>query len=108
MAVADGADEVRKLAEQMRQGADQVKIMVSAAPRPYDPLDPLQFSEAEIAAATDEATEFGAAAVLAHAYTLGPSPGGHGNGVRTIEHGNPDRCPVGQALGQRAGGSPTW
>jgi len=35
---------------------------------PYDPLDSLQFSEAEIAAATDEAKNFGRY-VLAHAYT---------------------------------------
>ena len=61
MAIADGADEVRKLVrEQMRQGADQVKIMCSGGvASPYDPLDSLQFSEAEIAAATDEAKAFG-------------------------------------------------
>ena len=42
MAIADGADEVRKLVrEQMRQGADQVKIMCSGGvASPYDPLDP--------------------------------------------------------------------
>jgi hypothetical protein len=61
MAIADGADEVRKLVrEQMRQGADQVKIMCSGGvASPYDPLDSLQFSETEIAAATDEAKAFG-------------------------------------------------
>ena len=89
MAVADGADEVRKLVrEQMRQGADQIKIMCSGGvASPYDPLDSLQFSEAEIAAATDEAKNFGRY-VLAHAYTPEAITRAVNNGVRTIEHGN--------------------
>jgi imidazolonepropionase-like amidohydrolase len=89
MAIADGADEVRKLVrEQMRQGADQVKIMCSGGvASPYDPLDSLQFSEAEIAAATDEAKNFGRY-VLAHAYTPEAITRAVNNGVRTIEHGN--------------------
>jgi len=89
MAIADGVDEVRKLVrEQMRQGADQVKIMCSGGvASPYDPLDSLQFSEAEIAAATDEAKNFGRY-VLAHAYTPEAITRAVTNGVRTIEHGN--------------------
>jgi imidazolonepropionase-like amidohydrolase len=89
MAVADGADEVRKcVREQMRQGADQIKIMCSGGvASPYDPLDSLQFSEAEIAAATDEAKAFGRY-VLAHAYTPEAITRAMNNGVRTIEHGN--------------------
>ena len=89
MAVADGADEVRKaVREQMRQGADQVKIMCSGGvASPYDPLDSLQFSEAEIAAATDEAKNFGRY-VLAHAYSPEAITRAVTNGVRTIEHGN--------------------
>ncbi|MBS0221686.1 MAG: amidohydrolase family protein [Proteobacteria bacterium] len=89
MAVADGADEVRRtVREQMRQGADQVKIMCSGGvASPYDPLDSLQFSEAEIAAATDEARNFGRY-VLAHAYTPEAITRAVSNGVRTIEHGN--------------------
>ena len=89
MALADGADEVRKLVrEQMRQGADQVKIMCSGGvASPYDPLDSLQFCEAEIAAATDEAKNFGRY-VLAHAYTPEAITRAVTNGVRTIEHGN--------------------
>jgi len=74
--------------EQMRQGADQVKIMCSGGvASPYDPLDSLQFSEAEIAAATDEAKNFGRY-VLAHAYTPEAITRAVNNGVRTIEHGN--------------------
>lgn len=89
MAIADGADEVRKtVREQMRQGADQIKIMCSGGvASPYDPLDSLQFSPAEIAAATDEATNFGRY-VLAHAYTPEAITRAVSNGVRTIEHGN--------------------
>jgi imidazolonepropionase-like amidohydrolase len=89
MAIADGVDEVRKLVrEQMRQGADQVKIMCSGGvASPYDPLDSLQFSEGEIAAATDEAKNFGRY-VLAHAYSPEAITRAMTNGVRTIEHGN--------------------
>src|SRR5438132_8277204 len=89
MAIADGPDEVRQtVREQMRQGADQVKIMCSGGvASPYDPLDSLQFSPAEIAAATDEAQNFGRY-VLAHAYTPEAITRAMTNGVRTIEHGN--------------------
>ncbi len=89
MAIANGPDEVRKtVREQMRQGADQIKIMCSGGvASPYDPLDSLQFSEAEIAAATDEAKNFGRY-VLAHAYTPEAITRAVSNGVRTIEHGN--------------------
>ena len=69
-AMADGADEVRKAArEQMRQGADHVKIMMSGGvASPYDPLDSLQFTTAEVDAAVEEAVAFGRY-VCAHAYT---------------------------------------
>jgi imidazolonepropionase-like amidohydrolase len=89
MCVADGPDEVRKqVREQMRQGADQVKIMCSGGvASPYDPLDSLQFSAEEIAAATDEARNFGRY-VLAHAYSPEAITRAVTNGVRTIEHGN--------------------
>ena len=89
MCVADGPDEVRKqVREQMRQGADQIKIMCSGGvASPYDPLDSLQFSAKEIAAATDEARNFGRY-VLAHAYSPEAITRAVSNGVRTIEHGN--------------------
>ena len=71
-AIADGVDEVRKSArEQMRQGADHVKIMMSGGvASPYDPLDSLQFSDGEVSAAVEEATAFGRY-VCAHAYSAG-------------------------------------
>ena len=70
MSLADGADEVRRSArEQMRQGADQVKIMMSGGvASPYDPLDSLQYSPGEVAAVVEEAQAFGRY-VCAHAYT---------------------------------------
>jgi len=89
MGLADGADSVRAaVREQLRQGADQVKIMVSGGvASPYDPLDSRQFSLAEIAAAVEEAEAFGKY-VQAHAYTPEAIQRAVSQGVRTIEHGN--------------------
>ena len=88
-AIADGADEVRKAArEQMRQGADHVKIMMSGGvASPYDPLDSLQFSVGEVQAAVEEAQAFGRY-VCAHAYSPEAITRAAELGVRTIEHGN--------------------
>ena len=89
MEVSDGADSVRRSArEQMRQGADQIKIMMSGGvASPYDPLDSLQFSMGEVAAAVEEAAAFGRY-VCAHAYTPEAITRAATGGVRTIEHGN--------------------
>lgn len=88
-AIADGVDEVRRVVrEEIRQGADAIKIMVSGGvASPYDPLDSLQFSIPEIAAAVEEAHAFNRY-VLAHAYTPEAIARAIGQGVRTIEHGN--------------------
>jgi len=89
MAIADGDAEVRKaVREEMRQGCDQVKIMMSGGvASPYDPLDSLQFSPAEVTAAVEEAHAFGRY-VCAHAYTSEAIARAAHAGVRTIEHGN--------------------
>jgi imidazolonepropionase-like amidohydrolase len=89
MAIADGAAGVRKaVREEMRQGCDQVKIMMSGGvASPYDPLDSLQFSPGEVAAAVEEAHSFGRY-VCAHAYTPEAITRAAHAGVRTIEHGN--------------------
>ena len=89
MGLADGTAEVRKaVREQMRQGCDQVKIMMSGGvASPYDPLDSLQFSLEEVAAAVEEAHAFGRY-VCAHAYTVESITRAAHAGVRTIEHGN--------------------
>ena len=60
---------MKSVREQMRQGADHIKIMMSGGvASPYDPLDSLQFSPAEVAAAVQEAKAFGRY-VCAHAYS---------------------------------------
>ena len=89
MGIADGTSEVRRaVREQMRQGCDQVKIMMSGGvASPYDPLDSLQFSEGEVKAAVEEARAFGRY-VCAHAYTPEAIARAAISGVRTIEHGN--------------------
>ena len=89
MQISDGSDQVRKAArEQMRQGCDQVKIMMSGGvASPYDPLDSLQFSPGEVAAAVEEAGAFGRY-VCAHAYSPEAITRAANGGVRTIEHGN--------------------
>jgi imidazolonepropionase-like amidohydrolase len=89
MGIADGVSEVRRaVREEMRQGCDQVKIMMSGGvASPYDPLDSLQFSVGEVEAAVDEAHAFGRY-VCAHAYTPEAITRAAHAGVRTIEHGN--------------------
>jgi imidazolonepropionase-like amidohydrolase len=89
MGVADGVAQVRRaVREEMRQGCDQVKIMMSGGvASPYDPLDSLQFSMDEIGAAVEEAHAFGRY-VCAHAYTPEAITRAAHAGVRTIEHGN--------------------
>src|ERR1700751_989753 len=89
MGVAAGITEVRRaVREEMRQGCDQVKIMMSGGvASPYDPLDSLQFSVGEVEAAVEEAHAFGRY-VCAHAYTPEAITRAANAGVRTIEHGN--------------------
>jgi imidazolonepropionase-like amidohydrolase len=89
MRTSDGVSEVLKATrEQMRQGADHIKIMMSGGvASPYDPLDSLQFSPQEVAAAVQEAHAFGRY-VCAHAYTPEAITRAAHGGVRTIEHGN--------------------
>src|SRR5215218_8228605 len=89
MRQSDGVSEVMKsVREQMRQGADHIKLMMSGGvASPYDPLDSLQFSPAEVAAAVQEAHAFGRY-VCAHAYSPEAMTRAANGGVRVIEHGN--------------------
>ncbi|RAI03207.1 amidohydrolase family protein [Acuticoccus sediminis] len=89
MGVADGKTEVRKaVREEMRQGCDHVKIMMSGGvASPFDPLDSMQFSVGEVAAAVEEANAFGRY-TCAHAYSPEAITRAAHAGVRTIEHGN--------------------
>ena len=88
-AIADGVDEVRRAArEQLRTGADQVKVMAGGgASSPTDALDVAQYTVEELAAAVFEASA-ARKYVMAHVYV----PAGIRNcveaGIRSIEHGN--------------------
>jgi imidazolonepropionase-like amidohydrolase len=86
---SDGVSAVRKsVREQMRLGADHIKIMMSGGvASPYDPLDSLQFSLDEVRTAVEEAKAFGRY-VCAHAYTPEAISRAALCGVRAIEHGN--------------------
>jgi imidazolonepropionase-like amidohydrolase len=102
MCVSDGVTEVRRAArEQMRQGADHVKIMMSGGvASPYDPLTSLQFSMEEASAAVEEATAFGRY-VCAHAYTPEAITRAAHAGVRTIEHGNLIDAPAAKLMAEK-------
>lgn len=87
-AIADGADEVlRRVREQLMRGASQIKMMagggVSSA---YDPLDSTQFTEAELRAGVDAASDWGTY-VCVHVYTPKGIQRAIRAGVRCIEHG---------------------
>lgn len=87
--IADGPDEVRRATrEQLRRGADQIKIMAGGGvASPTDKLESLQYQPAELAAAVEEATAAGTY-VLAHAYTPAAIRNAVEAGVRSVEHGN--------------------
>jgi imidazolonepropionase-like amidohydrolase len=87
--VCDGADEVRRAArEQLRMGADQIKVMASGgAMSPADELSATQYTRDELRAAVEEA-EAARTYVMAHAYNDGSVRNCLKSGVRSIEHGN--------------------
>jgi imidazolonepropionase-like amidohydrolase len=89
MQVADGVESVQRAArEELRQGVDQIKIMLSGGViSPYDPLDSVQYTLAEVEAVVDEARRWGRH-VTAHAYSAAAIRHAVAAGVRGIEHGN--------------------
>jgi imidazolonepropionase-like amidohydrolase len=88
-AVCDGVDEVRRgVREQIRRGADQIKIMASGgAMSPADELDTVQYSLDELRAAVEEAENAGTY-VMAHAYSARAVTRCVEVGIRSVEHGN--------------------
>ena len=88
-AIADGVGEVRRaVREQVRQGADHIKIMAGGGiASPSDPLEGTQFSVDELRAACEEA-EAANLYALAHAYSPRAVTRAVMAGVRSIEHGN--------------------
>lgn len=87
--VADGPDAVRKAARHLlRDGSDFLKIHVSGGvASPSDPLDCVQYTPAEVAAAVEEATHR-RTYVCAHAYLPEAIAMAVEGGVAVIEHGN--------------------
>ena len=86
--IADGADAVlRATREQLMKGASQIKIMAGGGVSSlYDPLDTVQYTEAEMRAAVEAAADWGTY-VSAHVYTPGGIQRAIRAGVRSIEHG---------------------
>ncbi|ABV94031.1 putative amidohydrolase [Dinoroseobacter shibae DFL 12 = DSM 16493] len=86
--VVNGRDEVLAATRQnLKQGATQIKIAIGGGVYSlYDPLDVTEFTEDEIRAAVDAASDWGTY-VTAHVYTPKGVLRGIRNGLKTIEHG---------------------
>ena len=87
-AIADGEAEVlRRVREQLMLGASQIKIMGGGGVASvYDPIDALQYTEAEMKAAVAAASDWGTY-VCIHAYTSAAVQRALACGVKSIEHG---------------------
>ncbi len=103
---ADGPDDIRRaVREQIRAGADFVKVMTTGArSNELEDPEPLQLTEPELAAVTDEAHRLGYR-VAAHAEGLDGCAAAIRHGVDTIEHGmylhrRPDLLEAMAAAGQ--------
>jgi imidazolonepropionase-like amidohydrolase len=103
---ADGPDDIRRaVREQIRFGADFVKVMTTGArSNELEDPEPLQLTEPELAAVTDEAHRLGYR-VAAHAEGLDGCAAAIRHGVDTIEHGmylhrRPDLLEAMAAAGQ--------
>jgi len=103
---ADGPDDIRRaVREQIREGADFVKVMTTGArSNELEDPDPLQLTEPELAAVTDEAHRLGYR-VAAHAEGLDGCAAAIRHGVDTVEHGmylnhRPDLLAAMAAAGQ--------
>ncbi len=87
--VVDGVDNCRlAVREEILKGATQIKVMASGGvASPNDPIQNLGFSESELIAIVEEASNANTY-VMAHAYTPRAITRAVRCGVRTIEHGN--------------------
>ncbi|MFE7422042.1 amidohydrolase family protein [Rhodococcus sp. NPDC057529] len=89
MRVADGPDRVlAAVREQLKKGASQIKMMAGGgAASLHDPLDTVQFTEPELRAAVDAATDYGTY-VATHVYNVTGIRRAIDAGVKSIEHGH--------------------
>jgi imidazolonepropionase-like amidohydrolase len=87
--ICDGVDDVRRGArEQLRRGADFVKVMGGGGcMSPSDEIDTSQYSPDELRAAVFEAEAVGTY-VAAHVYSSRSIRNCVSAGIRTLEHGN--------------------
>ncbi|MDH0091404.1 amidohydrolase family protein [Achromobacter mucicolens] len=87
--IADSPDEVRlRTREQLMQGATQIKLTGGGGvSSPHSPLDVVTFTEPELRAAVEAATDWGTY-VAVHAYTPTAIQRAIKAGVRSIEHGS--------------------
>lgn len=84
--VVDGVDDMRRaVRDELRDGANQIKIMASGGIASDVPIDRAQFSTDEIAAAVDEAGRAGTY-VMAHVYESHAIRRCIELGVRSLEH----------------------
>ena len=85
---ADGADDVRRaVREQIRAGADFIKVMTTGArSNELEDPEPVQLTETELAAAADETHRLGYR-LCAHAEGLAGCEAAITHGADTIEHG---------------------
>jgi imidazolonepropionase-like amidohydrolase len=86
--IADGVPEVlRRTREQLMIGASQVKLAVGGGvASPYDPIDVAEYTEEEMRAAVEAATDWNTY-VAVHAYTPRAIQKSIRAGVKAIEHG---------------------
>lgn len=87
--ICDGVAEVQRACrDEIRKGAHHIKLMMNGGiSSPTDRVDNLQFSEAEVRAAVDEA-EMAGLYVMAHTYTAKSVSRAIRLGVRSLEHCN--------------------
>ena len=100
--VVDGVDACRlAVREEVLKGATQIKVMASGGvSSPNDPINNLGFSEAELRAIVEEASNANTY-VMAHAYTPRAIARAVECGVRTIEHGNLVDAPTAQLMREK-------
>ncbi|MGF7124382.1 amidohydrolase family protein [Rhodococcus sp. TAF43] len=89
MRIADGEERVlAAVREQLKKGASQIKMMVGGgAASTYDPLYTVQFTDAELRAGVNAATDYGTY-VATHVYNVTGIRRAIEAGVKSIEHGH--------------------